>query len=132
MRRSALLGQMVSDWRGEEVGRVVDTWPFDGGGEPELAVIRMGRLGQRRMVPVDSLMRVGVSLCLPYERYQIEDSPAYGEDRHAASDEPHIALSYWRWEEPASSLTAACLRNYGSSGMGKRFPMTPSPTTIAT
>jgi hypothetical protein len=126
-----LLGRTISDWQGEAVGQVIDTWPFDGGGEPELAVIRLGRLGQRRMVPVEALRFVGVSLRLPFERWQIEDSPRIGEDRHTVDDDPYTAQSYWRWEEPVVSLNAACLLSSGSFAMGKPFPMTPSPTPIA-
>jgi hypothetical protein len=131
VRRSMLLGRTISDWRGDEVGRVIDTWPFDGGGEPELAVIRLGRMGQRRMVPVDALQFVGASLRLPFERWQIEDSPRIGEDRHTVADDPYTAQSYWRWEEPVISLSAACLLSSGSFATGKLFPMSPSPTPIA-
>src|SRR3954470_22577774 len=130
MRRSVLLGQAVSDWRGEVLGRVIDTWPFDGGGEPELAVLRMGRLGQRRMVPVDALQLTLAGLRLPYERWQVEDSPPYGENRHTMDDDPHFAASYWRWEEPVSSLTARCLPSSGSFATGKLFRTNPSPTPI--
>jgi hypothetical protein len=121
---------MVSDWAGEELGRVVDTWPFDGGGEPELAVLRMGRLGTRRMVPVDALLHLGDSYRLPYARWQVEDSPSFGENRHTMDDDPHCAASYWRWEEPVDSLTARCLLSSGSSGTVKRFPTIQSPTPI--
>jgi hypothetical protein len=131
MRRSALLGQVVTDWHGEVLGRVIDTWPFDGGGEPELAVIRMGRLGQRRMVPIEGMLNLVAELRVPYERWQVEDSPPFGENRHTLDDDPHCAASYWRWEEPVSSLTARCLLSSGSSATGKPFRTTPSPTTIA-
>jgi hypothetical protein len=131
MRRSVLLGHMVSDWQGDELGRVVDTWPFDGGGEPQLAVLRMGRVGARRLVPIEDLEFVGPELRLPYARWQVEDSPPFGENRHTLDDDPHCAASYWRWEEPEGSLTLACLLSSGSFATGKRFPMTQSPTAIA-
>jgi|tagenome__1003787_1003787.scaffolds.fasta_scaffold20669592_2 hypothetical protein len=131
MRRSVLLGQTISDWQGDVLGRVIDTWPFDGGGEPELAVVRMGRLGQRRMVPISELIVVAGELRLPFARYQVEDSPPYGEDRHTLDDDPHCAASYWRWEEPVGSLTARCLLSSGFSGMERLFPTSPSPTPIA-
>jgi hypothetical protein len=125
-----LMGQTVCDWSGQELGRIIDTWPFDGGGEAELAVLRMGRLGARRMVPVDALLQLGDRLRLPYSRWQVEDSPPFGENRHTTDDDPHCAASYWRWEEPADSLGARWLRSSGSYGMVKRFPMTQSPTPI--
>jgi hypothetical protein len=131
MRRSVLLGQTISDWHGDPLGRVIDTWPFDGGGEPELAVVRMGRLGQRRMLPIDQLQFVGGELRLPFARFQVEDSPPFGEDRHTLDDDPHCAASYWRWEEPVASLTARCLLSSGFSAMEKPFRTTPSPTPIA-
>lgn len=131
MTRSALLGLMVNDCQGEALGQVIDTWPFDGGGEPELALVRMGRLGGRRMVPVDSLELFAGELHLSYYRFQVEDSPPVGEDRHRLDDDPHSAASYWRWEEPVGSLTARCLLSSGSFAMAKRFPTTPSPTPIA-
>jgi hypothetical protein len=122
---------MVSDWSGDELGRVVDTWPFDGGGEPELAVVRMGRMGNRRMIPVDELLYLGGNgYRLPYARWQVEDSPPFGENRHTLDDDPHCAASYWRWEEPVDSLTARCLRSYGSSATVRRFPMIRRPTPI--
>jgi hypothetical protein len=130
MRRSVLLGLTVSDYQGDVLGRVIDTWPFDGGGEPELAVVRMGRLGQRRMVPVDALRLFGGELRLPYARWQVEDSPPYGEDRHTIDDDPHCAASYWRWEEPVGSLSARCLLSSGSFATGKLFRTTPSRTPI--
>jgi hypothetical protein len=130
MRRSVLLGLTVSDHQGGVLGRVIDTWPFDGGGEPELAVVRMGRLGQRRMVPVSELRLFAGGLRLPFTRWQVEDSPPYGEDRHTMDDDPHCAASYWRWEEPVSSLTARCLRSSGFFAMEKPFHTSPSPTPI--
>jgi hypothetical protein len=129
MRRSALLGHMVSDWQGRVLGNIVDTWPFDGGGEPELAVIRIGRLGQRRMVPVDAMIAIGGELRLPYERFQIEDSPPFGEDRHTLDDDPHLAMSYWRWEEPVGSLSARCLPSSGSFDTATRSRTARSATT---
>ena len=130
MRRSVLLGLTVSDYQGYVLGRVIDTWPFDGGGEPELAVVRMGRIGQRRLVPVDALEQLGGELRLPYARWQVEDSPPFGENRHTIDDDPHCAASYWRWEEPVGSLSARCLLSSGFFAMEKLFHTSPSPTPI--
>ena len=130
MRRSVLLGHTVSDCHGDSMGRVIDTWPFDGGGEPELAVVRMAPLGQRRMVPIAGLVVLAGELRSPYARWQVEDSPPYGESRHTIDDDPHYAVSYWRWEEPVGSLSARCLLSSGSFVMEKLFHTTPSPTPI--
>ena len=130
MRRSTLLGLTVSDCQGKVVGRVIDTWPFDGGGEPEMAIVRLGRVGARRMVPVSALRKFGDVLALDYARWQVEDSPPCGESRHTFDDDPHYALSYWRWEEPVGSLSARCLLSSGSFAMAKLFHTSPSPTPI--
>ena len=121
-----MLGQRVIDWHGEIVGTVVDTWPFDGGGEPELAVLRLGRLGERRMLPVGTLHVEGSELRTPYARWQVEDSPALEEGRHAA-EACERAMSYWMWEEPAGSLTALW-RSSGFFATVRPSRTTQSPT----
>jgi hypothetical protein len=131
--RRALIGLAVADHDGRPLGTVVDTYPFDGGGEPELAVLRLGgrgAIGERRMVPVPDLRPDGDGLVLPYRRWQVEDSPAFGESRHSA-DDPERARSYWSWEEPAGTLPARCLRSSGSFATAKQCPTSPSPTPTA-
>jgi hypothetical protein len=129
-RRSVLLGLVVSDHEGGELGTVVDTYPFDGGGEPELAVLRLGRIGERRMVPVSELKVVGRQVRLPYARWQVEDAPALGDERYGA-DDPYLAKSYWSWiEPPLGTLAARCLRSSGSFGMVRRSLTIQSPTPI--
>jgi hypothetical protein len=125
--RRSLLGRRVTDWQGRPVGVVVDTWPFDGGGEPELAVLRLGRLGERRMLPVGTLHVEGGELRTPYARWQVEDSPALEEGRHAA-DACERAMSYWMWEEPVVSLPPRW-GSSGSSASAWRFRTTPGRTT---
>ena len=127
--RRGLIGLAVADHEGGPLGTVVDTYPFDGGGEPELAVVRLNRLGERRMVPVAGLRSISGGLLLPYRRWQVEDSPALGESRHSA-DDPERAKSYWSWEEQAGSLPARCPSSSGSFATGKPSPMAPSPTPI--
>ena len=47
-----MLGHEVIDGTGQTVGKIVDTWPFDGG-EVELVVVRLsGAFGGRRMLAV--------------------------------------------------------------------------------
>ena len=50
-----LLGLEVTDASGVTLGQVVDTYPFDGGGELEMIVLRLRRFGERRMLPVSDL-----------------------------------------------------------------------------
>jgi hypothetical protein len=124
-----MLGRRVTDWHGDVVGTVVDTWPFDGGGEPELVVLRLGRLGERRILPAGSLHVEGADLRTPYARWQVEDSPALEDGRHAV-EAFERAASYWMWEEPEASLTALW-RSSGYFATAKRYRTTPSPTTNA-
>jgi hypothetical protein len=133
MRRHRLKGRRISDWHGAHVGRVVETWPYDGGGEIEMVVVRMPRLGESRMLPVASLRLDGPDgLATTFSRWQVEDSPPLDEGRHALDAEAR-AVSYWSWEEPAAAdtLTRRWQRSSGSSAMERPSPTTPSPTTIA-
>ena len=128
VRRRTILGRRVTDPLGQPVGTVVDTWPFDGGGEIELVVVRLGRLGERRMLPIASLHTDGVGLRTPYASWQVEDSPALEDGRHMV-ETIERAMSYWMWEEPADPLRARWPSS-GSFATGRPFPTTPSPTPI--
>jgi hypothetical protein len=129
VRRRSVLGRRVSDPQGQPVGTVVDTWPFDGGGEVTLAVVRLGRLGERRMLPVDTLLSDGRGLHTPYARWQVEDSPPLEDGRHAV-EAIERAMSHWMWEEPVDSLRALW-RSSGSYGTVRPYRTTPSPTPTA-
>ena len=104
--RYGVLGQEVIDGAGVLVGQVVDTYPFDGG-EVELVVVRLnGAFGGKRMLAVEDLWTDLFGLRTPFAAWQVEDSPALSDGRHAAED-PYRARSYWRFEEPAAHLAAA-------------------------
>ena len=94
-----LLGLDVADASGASLGPVVDTYPFDGGGELEMVVLRLRRFGERRMLPVSELRLEGGRLLSPFSRMQIEDSPGLSTGRHADED-PWRAKTYWYYEEP--------------------------------
>jgi hypothetical protein len=94
-----LLGLEVADVSGATLGQVVDTYPFDGGGELEMIVLRLRRFGERRMLPVSELRLEGGRLVAPFSRIQIEDSPGLSTGRHADED-PWRAKTYWHYEEP--------------------------------
>jgi len=132
MRRVTLLGLQVHDCHGEEVGRVVDTWPNDGGWELEMVVVRLSRFGERRMLPIESLTAWGQTLYSVHTKMQIEDAPVSGEGVHRA-DDPYRALAYWRWEEPGGvdMVTARWRRSYGFSVTERPSLTTPSPTPSA-
>jgi hypothetical protein len=101
--RLNLLGLEIADADGAPLGHVVDTYPFDGGGELELIVLRMRRFGDRRMLPIEELRVDNGRLVAPYTRMQIEDSPPLSTGRHT-EDDPYRAKAYWRWEEPAERI----------------------------
>ena len=98
--RIHLLGLEVTDASGTGLGQVVDTYPFDGGGELEMVVLRLRRFGERRMLPITELRVEDGRLVAPFSRHQIEDSPALSTGRHADED-PWRAKTYWYYEEPA-------------------------------
>lgn len=133
MRRQTLMGRRIFDPEGARVGRVVDTWPRDGGGQVELVEVRMSRLGESRLLPVSSLRAAGgVELVTTFSRWQVEDSPALDDGRHALAAEER-AISYWSWEEPAlaGTLTRRWQRSSGFFAMARRSPTNRSPTTTA-
>lgn len=101
--RLNLLGLEIADADGAPLGHVVDTYPFDGGGELELIVLRMRRFGERRMLPIEELRVESGRLMAPYSRMQVEDSPALSTSRHA-EDDPYRAKAYWRFEEPTERI----------------------------
>jgi hypothetical protein len=119
----------VLDCEGQEIGRVVDSWPDDGGWDVELVVVRLLRFGERRMLPVDEVVAWGGVLRAPYTRAQIEDSPVIEGGRYRA-DEPYRALDYWRFEEHggAGIVTPPWRRSSGFSVTERPSPTSPSPT----
>jgi hypothetical protein len=132
MHRVTFLGLQVHDCRGQEVGRVVDTWPNDGGWELAMVVVRLARFGERRMLPIEAVTVWGDRLYSSFTKAQIEDAPVSGEGVHRAED-PYRALAYWRWEEPggAGIVTRPWRRSSGFSDTERPSPTTPSPTPTA-
>lgn len=122
-----MLGCRVLDCHGEEIGRVVDTWPDDGGWEVELVVVRMQHFGERRMLPIDDVVAWGDVLRAPYSRLQIEDAPAVEGGVHKA-DDPYRAMAYWRYEEHGM-VTPPWRRSSGFFVTERPFPTTPSQST---
>jgi hypothetical protein len=94
----------VTDAGGAALGLVVDTDPFDGGGEMEMIVLRLRRFGERRMIPVSQLRLDDGRVITPFSRMQIEDSPALTSRRYADED-PWRAKAYWQYHEPVAELS---------------------------
>ena len=98
-----LLGLEVTDASGAALGQVVDTYPFDGGGEQEMIVLRLRRFGERRMLPVSQLRLDGDRVIAPFSRMEIEDSPTLSSGRYADED-PSRSRSYWHYHQPVVEL----------------------------
>jgi hypothetical protein len=126
--RRSLLGLRVLDCHGKEVGRVVDTWPDDGGYELELVVIRLPRFGARRMLPAEEVTLSAGALRAAYSLAQIHDAPEVDGGRHAV-DDPFRASAYWRYEE--GTLRTPWRPRSGSSATVRQYPMSPSPMPSA-
>jgi hypothetical protein len=70
------LGQLLVDRRDAAIGRIDGTWPLDGGGEPEFAMVRIGRFGESRLVPLAGAVVVDGLLQVPLTCREVEDAPA--------------------------------------------------------
>jgi PRC-barrel domain len=130
--RRSLLGLRVQDCHGEEIGRVVDTWPNDGGFDVRLVVVRLPRFGERRMLPAGEVYPFGRLLRVSYSRLQVLDAPEVDGGRHGA-DDPWKSLAYWMFEEPPrlGTLRAPWRRRSGSSATEKPSLTNPRPTPTA-
>ena len=69
------LGLLLVDIDEETIGRIDGTWPLDGSGEPEFAIVRTGRFGQSRLVPLAAVRIVDGLLQVPYTRLEVDDAP---------------------------------------------------------
>jgi hypothetical protein len=93
------LGRLeVVDAQERHVGVVATTWPLDGGGEAELALLKVGRrLPTHRYVPLWLAAREGDRLRLEVTLAQIQDAPSA--DDHRWGDPAHVARAYWRSQD---------------------------------
>jgi len=72
-----------------------------------MVVVRLGgAFGGKRMLAVEDLWLDLYGLRTPFAAWQVEDSPALSDSRHAAED-PYRARSYWRFAEPETFYAAA-------------------------
>ncbi len=89
-----LRGMQVLDRDGKAIGTVADTWPDDGGGEPELLLVHLGgRFKRPRFVPLAGARCEEGKLRLPWTRDGLEDGPRADDHRWGAS--PDLARAYW-------------------------------------
>jgi hypothetical protein len=95
-QRTVLRGCKVVDPDGADVGVVSEVWPLDGGGEPELVLVQVGRRFRReRYLPLDGRARVrDGALHVPWRRSEVDHAPRADDRRWG--DPAHVARSYWR------------------------------------
>jgi len=74
-RTGSPLGLLLVDLDEQTIGRIDGTWPLDGSGEPEFAIVRTRRFGQSRLVPLGAARIVDGLLQVPYTRLEIDDAP---------------------------------------------------------
>ena len=92
--RRLLLDLAVVDADGEEIGFVTDTWPGDGGGEPELVKVGVGvKFPQPRFLPIRDAEIHGECLHVPWRLSEIQDAPAADDLRWG--DPGTVARAYW-------------------------------------
>ena len=80
--KQSLLGLAMTDRLGTPVGHIEETWPDDGGGEPEFAIVRLGRFGERRAVPVSCARIDDEGVCIPYLWVDVYDAPSVENGRY--------------------------------------------------
>ena len=97
-----LRGHRLLDVHGTAVGRVADTWPLDGSGEPTFVVVHMGRFARPRLVPLHPSRTGEDTLQVPFTRFEIDDAPLLEDDRHY--DKEGVARCYWTQLTDAEAL----------------------------
>jgi hypothetical protein len=75
LRNLNLLGQLLIDRNADTIGRINGTWPLDGGGEPEFALVRTGRFGETHLVPLADAEVVDGLLQVPFSCREVADGP---------------------------------------------------------
>lgn len=73
--RTSPLGLLLVDRHEETIGRIDGTWPLDGGGEAEFAMVRTGTFGEMRLVPLAVTSIVDGLLQVPFSRREVIDAP---------------------------------------------------------
>lgn len=92
--RRDYVGRAVHDRAGAAIGRVADTWPLDGGSEPELLLVRLDRFARQRWVPAERARALNEHLFVPWTRVEIEDSP--DADDHRWGRAADVARAHWQ------------------------------------
>jgi hypothetical protein len=92
--RRMVMDLVVVDADGEDIGLVTDTWPGDGGGEPELVRVGVGiKFPRPYFVPIRDAEIHGECLHVPWTKLEIEESPPADDERWG--DPGSVARAYW-------------------------------------
>jgi hypothetical protein len=93
-RQRNVRGLSVVGPTGKSIGKVIDTYPHDGGGEIEMILVNVGdKLPQRRWLPAPKVRYRNGRLRAPWPEWQIRDAPEAEDNRWG--DPPAVAKSYW-------------------------------------
>ncbi len=88
-------GMTVLDAGGAVLGRVEGSFPLDGGGEADLAVVRLRRFGESmKLLPVSAARYDAGAVQLPVTAARVDDAPSYDPARGAADQAAH-ARFFW-------------------------------------
>jgi len=95
MFRRDFVGREVIDSEGQSLGTVADVWPTDGGGEPEMLLVKLGRFARRKYVPIEGTSGGRAEpLQLPFTKLEIDDAPDAEDIRWG--DPGMVARAHWR------------------------------------
>ena len=93
--RRDFVGREVRDSEGEAIGTVADVWPHDGGGEPEMLLLKLGRFARRKYVPIKGTWgELHEPLHLPFSRLEVDDAPDAEDNRWG--DPGSVARAHWQ------------------------------------
>jgi hypothetical protein len=98
LHKGRLRGLEVRDRDGTVLGKVVDTFPFDGGGDTQFVLVRLRGFGGVHFVPVATSVTHEGELHVPWSKTEIEDAPALDGRRYVV-DQAWAARAYWHIEE---------------------------------
>ncbi len=88
-------GTAVLDSTGHVVGTVIGSYPLDGGGDPEFAIVRGRRFGGgTKLLPVAAAKSHPGALQLPFSASRIGEAPEFDRGGPHASQAAH-ARTFW-------------------------------------
>lgn len=92
---SAWIGSRLDDLRGTAMGKVDGAYVDDETGRPEWLLVRLGRFGQRSLVPAREAVGGVGRVWVPYEREVIRNSPKVDGKSAITCDWERSLLAYF-------------------------------------